>query len=82
MFGEKKGRFRPAGGEISFWVSNRVTRVNNRSYAVRMHTGRVTRPKATVAGASQPPDGQPRNAGDPSRNACPKHVNMRRATCN
>jgi len=34
MFGEKKGRFRPAGGEISFWVSNRVTRVTNRSYAV------------------------------------------------
>jgi len=28
MCGEKKGRFRPAGGEISFWVSNRVTRVN------------------------------------------------------
>ncbi len=27
FFVKKPGIFRPAGGEISFWVSNRVTRV-------------------------------------------------------
>jgi|GEM_PF-4157878 len=34
MCGEKKGRFRPAGGEIFFWVSNRVPRVIYTRYAV------------------------------------------------
>jgi|GEM_PF-2317517 len=43
VFCPKTGIFRPAGGAISFWVSNRVPRVIYRSYAVGMQPGRFTR---------------------------------------
>jgi len=35
--------FRPAGGEIPRRVRDRVTRVINRSYAVRLQTGQLPR---------------------------------------
>jgi len=38
MFVKKNGRFRPAGGEIAFQVSDRVSRLINTSYAVGMQT--------------------------------------------
>ena len=41
LFGKKNGWFRPAGGKIPFPVSNRVTCVNNTTYAVRIQMGRL-----------------------------------------
>jgi len=43
LFGKKNGRFRPAGGEISFQVSDRITCVTYRSYVVRIQTARLKR---------------------------------------
>jgi len=41
MFVTKNGIFRPAGGEISFRVCDRVSRINYTSYAVRIQMGRL-----------------------------------------
>jgi len=43
FFARKDGIFRPAGGDISFRGRDRVTRVNHRTYAVPIQTGRLTR---------------------------------------
>jgi hypothetical protein len=43
IFGEKDDFFRPARGGISCQVNDRVTPVNNRNYAARVQTGRLTR---------------------------------------
>jgi hypothetical protein len=54
FFVNKNGVFHPAGGEISFWIRNRITRVTDKTYAVVVQTGWLIRWKPAAPAAAWP----------------------------